>query len=60
MELDNPDPIDGRPEHGGRDRHLAFQVQSNKHGRKYTMSMSGRAALFTRDLDGNAFEFLEA
>lgn len=24
MELPNPDPADGRPEHGGRDRHLCL------------------------------------
>jgi hypothetical protein len=26
MELPNPDPITGRPEHGGRDRHAAFSI----------------------------------
>ncbi|KAG5186154.1 lactoylglutathione lyase family protein [Tribonema minus] len=68
MELENPDPVDGRPEHGGRDRHLAFTIRSlapleaalKRHGRTYTRSKSGRAAIFTRDPDGNAFEFLEA
>ncbi|CAM9842918.1 unnamed protein product [Chrysoparadoxa australica] len=68
MELPNPaDPLDGRPEHGGRDRHLAFSVASiepmkarlEAAGVTYTMSKSGRAALFCRDPDGNAFEFLE-
>ncbi|CAN0071605.1 unnamed protein product [Ascophyllum nodosum] len=67
MELPNPDPIDGRPEHGGRDRHVAFTIQDlepligrlNKAGVIYTMSKSGRAALFCRDLDGNAFEFIQ-
>jgi catechol 2,3-dioxygenase-like lactoylglutathione lyase family enzyme len=24
MELHNPDPLDGRPEHGGRDRHFCI------------------------------------
>lgn len=24
MELPNPDPADGRPEHGGRDRHVCL------------------------------------
>ena len=24
MELPNPDPMDGRPEHGGRDRHVCL------------------------------------
>jgi glyoxylase I family protein len=67
MELPNPDPIDGRPEHGGRDRHMAFSIRSliplkkrlDDAGVAYTMSMSGRAALFCRDPDGNAFEFME-
>ena len=26
LEVSNPDPVDGRPEHGGRDRHTAFDV----------------------------------
>ena len=26
LELPNPDPLDGRPVHGGRDRHLAMSV----------------------------------
>lgn len=64
MELPNPDPVDGRPEHGGRDRHVAFTIADlqplkgrlDGAGVAYTMSKSGRAALFCRDLDGNAFE----
>lgn len=64
MELPNPDPIDGRPDHGGRDRHVAFTIQDlgplkdrlDGAGVTYTMSKSGRAALFCRDLDGNAYE----
>lgn len=64
MELPNPDPVDGRPEHGGRDRHVAFTIADLKPlkgrldeaGVGYTMSKSGRAALFCRDPDGNAFE----
>eukprot|EP00903_Cladosiphon_okamuranus_P008846 g8470.t1 len=67
MELPNPDPVDGRPEHGGRDRHVAFTIADlqplkgrlDGAGVTYTMSKSGRAALFCRDLDGNAFEFIE-
>jgi len=67
LELENPDPVAGRPEHGGRDRHTAFQVKSLKSLIKkleeneisYTTSKSGRAALFCRDLDGNALEFIE-
>lgn len=64
MELPNPDPVSGRPEHGGRDRHVAFTIRDltplknrlDHAGVTYTMSKSGRAALFCRDLDGNAFE----
>ena len=67
MELPNPDPYDGRPEHGGRDRHIALTVNDlegiknrlEAKGHAYTMSKSGRRALFTRDLDMNAFEFIE-
>ncbi|KAG8465787.1 hypothetical protein KFE25_005357 [Diacronema lutheri] len=68
MELPNPDPIDGRPAHGGRDRHIAITVASieplreslDAVGWAHTMSMSGRRALFCRDPDGNALEFMEA
>lgn len=67
LELPNPDPVSGRPEHGGRDRHLALAVDSVtalqsrlvEHGIVNTMSRSGRAALFCRDPDGNALEFVE-
>lgn len=69
MELNNPDPTRGRPEHGGRDRHLALTIgpgsldiikqRLEKLGCTFTMSKSGRPALFTRDLDGNALEFME-
>jgi len=27
MELPNPDPLTGRPEHGGRDRHACIAIQ---------------------------------
>ena len=67
MGLPNPDPTGGRPDHGGRDRHVAINVNNidnimnrlNAENVKYTLSMSGRRALFCRDLDGNAFEFIE-
>jgi glyoxylase I family protein len=67
LELENPDPIKGRPEHGGRDRHVALNALSlssvqdtlNKAGIVYTMSKSGRRALFCRDPDGNAIEIIE-
>ena len=28
MQLSNPDPTDGRPHHGGRDRHVAMNVNN--------------------------------
>ncbi len=67
LELENSDPTTGRPKHGGRDRHVAFYVLKldlikqalEKAEVTYTMSMSGRPALFCRDLDGNALEFIE-
>lgn len=67
IELENPDPTTGRPEHGGRDRHVAFHVTNldlikndlEQNGVIYTLSASGRRALFCRDLDGNALEFIE-
>jgi glyoxylase I family protein len=67
LELENPDPTTGRPEHGGRDRHFALnafalapvQEALNKAGIVYTMSKSGRRALFCRDPDGNAIEVIE-
>ncbi len=65
--LDNPDPTIGRPEHGGRDRHVALTVADldpiqailEQHEVKYTMSKSGRRAMFCRDPDGNAIEIIE-
>jgi glyoxylase I family protein len=67
LELENPDPITGRPEHGGRDRHVALNALSltpiqdalKKAGIVYTMSISGRRALFCRDPDGNTVEVIE-
>ncbi len=66
LELDNPDPTSGRPKHGGRDRHVAMTVKNlspvkavlDKAGVKYTLSISGRQALFCRDPDGNAIEII--
>ncbi|MCU0841112.1 MAG: VOC family protein [Thiobacillaceae bacterium] len=65
--LPNPDPVDDRPEHGGRDRHTAFAVADweslrqalDAAGIAYTLSRSGRRALFVRDPDGNALELIE-
>ena len=67
LELPSPDPNDDRPAHGGRDRHVALSVkdlQSLEHaldqaGVAYSLSRSGRRALFCRDPDGNALEFIE-
>lgn len=67
MQLPNPDPLTGRPAHGGRDRHLAFAVTDldllcqrlDEAGIGYTLSRSGRRALFCRDPDANALEFVE-
>ncbi len=63
-----PDPCAGRPlpEHGGRDRHAAFQVSDfdalvarlENANIPFTRSRSGRQALFCRDPDGNALEFI--
>ncbi|RDH81780.1 MAG: glyoxalase [endosymbiont of Seepiophila jonesi] len=68
LELPNPDPLEGRPEHGGKDRHLALVVsdldrlksQLDQAGITYTVSRSGRRALFCRDPDRNALEFVES
>jgi glyoxylase I family protein len=67
LELENPDPILGRPEHGGRDRHVALCVDElgpvkaalDESQILYTVSKSGRQALFCRDYDGNTIEVLE-
>ncbi|KAH7681927.1 glyoxylase I family protein [Dioscorea alata] len=67
MELPNPDPLTGRPEHGGRDRHACIAIKDvsklktrlDKAGISYTLSRSGRPAIFTRDPDANALEFTQ-
>lgn len=66
MVLDNPDKNSKRPEHGGRDHHIAFTVSSiediatslEELGISFSTSKSGRKALFCRDPDGNALEFI--
>ena len=60
-----PQPI--AHEHGGRDRHIALAIDDiddlktklDAQGIAYTLSRSGRRALFCRDPDGNALEFVE-
>jgi len=67
LQVPNPDPMAGRPEHGGRDRHTAFAVERlapyvdrlEARGIPFSMSKSGRKALFCRDPDGNACELVE-
>ena len=66
MELPNPDPLSGRPDNPGRDRHTAFSVKNLQAleeklinaGIVYNRSSSGRNAIFTRDPDGNGLEFI--
>lgn len=67
LELPNPDPVSDRPPHAGRDRHTAVHVRRldplrdalARAGIAYTLSRSGRRALFCRDPDGNGLEFIE-
>ncbi len=67
MQLPDPEAGLARPAHGGRDRHVALAVDNldelalrlNTAGIAVTISRSGRRALFCRDPDGNALEFVE-
>ena len=67
MLLPNPEIGLQRPAHGGRDRHVALAVSGiaelivrlEPAGIAYTLSKSGRRALFCRDPDQNALEFIE-
>jgi glyoxylase I family protein len=67
MLLPNPEAGLLRPAHGGRDRHVALGVKSlpelkqrlDAAGIACTTSQSGRGALFCRDPDQNALEFIE-
>ncbi len=66
LELPNPEAALEKPAHGGRDRHVAVRVDDLEGMRQrleaaevaYTRSQSGRAAIFCRDPDGNAFELI--
>ena len=68
MRLPNPETGLQRPAHGGRDRHVAVAVNDldelrqrlDGAGVAYTLSKSGRRALFCRDPDDNALEFIES
>ena len=67
MQLPNPESGLQRPVNGGRDRHLAFAVDDlaaltrklEGSGIEYNLSQTGRRALFCRDPDDNALEFIE-
>lgn len=66
LELPNPEAALAKPAHGGRDRHVAVRVDDLEAMRQkleaagipYTRSQSGRAAIFCRDPEGNAFELM--
>lgn len=66
LQLPNPDPSVNRPAHGGRDRHCALAVEDfaavravlDRASIPYTLSKSGRPALFCRDPDGNTLELI--
>lgn len=68
MCVQNPYQDCKKPEHGGRDFHIALGVRNieaackkmDQAGISYTLSRSGRAALFCHDPDGNAVELCEA
>ncbi|KAL3677414.1 hypothetical protein R1sor_027362 [Riccia sorocarpa] len=65
MEVPNPDPVKGRPAHGGRDRHACLNVTNVDHlktileraGIEYQLSQV--PSIFCRDPDGNGLEFIE-
>lgn len=67
MQLSNPDADSSRPSYVGRDRHIAISLRSidslrrrlDRHGIEYSLSSSGRRALFCRDADQNGYEFVE-
>ncbi len=66
LQVPNPDAESKRPEHGGVDRHVALVVDNfdklietlDRAGVPYSVSKSGRRALFCRDPDGNAIELI--
>jgi glyoxylase I family protein len=64
--LPNPDEAREAPVHVGRDRHLALRVLATEPIKQrlieadlpFTLSQSGRNALFCRDPDGNGVELV--
>ena len=68
MQLPNPEVGLQRPANGGRDRHVAVAIDDldalmqklDAATVKYNISKSGRRALFCRDPDDNALEFIES
>jgi glyoxylase I family protein len=67
LQVPNPDAGAERPEHGGLDRHVALNVADlaaikrdlEQAGVSYSVSKSGRPALFCRDPDNNTFELIQ-
>ncbi len=67
LEVSNPDALAERPEHVGRDRHVALLVADlepftealRSAGVAVQFSRSGRRALFCQDPDGNGIELME-
>ncbi|MFQ5344563.1 MAG: VOC family protein [Mariprofundus sp.] len=68
MRLENPYGGCEKPAHGGRDNHVALQTDAFEAIRRrldvgnisYTVSKSGRAALFCHDPDGNTIEIIKS
>jgi len=68
MLLDNSYVGCKKPEHGGRDHHVALQATNFEVIRQrldaadisYATSKSGRKALFCRDPDGNTIELIQS
>jgi glyoxylase I family protein len=66
LRLPNPDQINNRPAHAGRDRHIALRVTDmdsaknrlSEAGIAFTVSRSGRNSIFCRDKDGNGVELM--
>ena len=67
LEIEVATAQENLPEHGGRDRHFALDVldlsaikaELEAADIPFTLSRSGRRALFCRDPDGNAVELVE-